>query len=294
MRVLLVSLSLLLAASCATTPVTDAPTVRLTHLRGPLWVAEDTFFAPENSLVHVGTADVTIVGATWTPHTAALLHERIRAITPLPVARVLLTNYHHDRAGGTAYWRGIGAEVLATEHTARLLALHWDCLVRDIRATYPDYPVLPRAQPTRTIAADERFEGGTIRLLYLGPSHTEDGLFVWFPAQRVLYGGCILKEQLGNVDSANLAEYPRTLRRLVALGLPFDCIVSGHWTPVHGPELIDTYLRLLAEHDTASREAATSPAGARASGADPRRGADDFADTRAPTPHEAATLAPRR
>ena len=44
----------------------------------------------------------------------------------------------------------------------------------------------------------------------------------------------------------------RTLRRLVALGLPFDCIVSGHWTPVHGPELIDTYLRLLAEHATAS------------------------------------------
>lgn len=251
MRAPVALLSLLLAASCATAPKDTGPTVRLTHLRGPLWIAEDTFFAPENSMVYVGERDVTVIGATWTPRTAQLLHERICAITPLPVREVLLTNYHQDRAGGTAYWLSIGADVLATQRTARLLELHWDRLIRDIRTTFPDYPVMPLARPSRTIAEDTSLQDGAIRTLYLGPSHTEDGLFVHFPAQRVLYGGCILKEQIGNLDSANVPEYPRTLRRLVALGLPFDCIVSGHWTAVHGPELIDTYLRLLANSEAA-------------------------------------------
>ncbi len=119
--------------------------------------------------------------------------------------------------------------------------------------TGPGLP-LPIARPSRRIADDTCLQNGAIRTLYLGPSHTEDGLFVHFPAQHVLYGGCILKEQIGNLDSANVPEYPRTLRRLVALGLPFDCIVSGHWTPVHGRELIDTYLRLLAEHAAAGAQ----------------------------------------
>ena len=249
---------LLLVTSCATAPVDAEPTVRLTHLRGPLWVAEDTFFAPENSMVYVGEQGVTVIGATWTPHTAQLLHERIREITPLPVRQVLLTNYHHDRAGGTAYWLSIGADVLATQRTAQLLELHWDRLIRDVRTTFPDYPVMPLACPSQTIAEDTNLQDGAIRTLYLGPSHTEDGLLVYFPGQRVLYGGCILKEQLGNLDSANVQEYPRTLRRLVALGLPFDCIVSGHWTPVHGPELIDTYLRLLADREAAAVQSGTS------------------------------------
>lgn len=248
---LLVALSL--ATSCTTTAPDASPTVRLTHLRGPLYVAEDTFYAPENSMVYVGAHDVTVIGATWTPQTAQLLHERIRALTALPVRQVLLTNYHQDRAGGTAYWLSIGAEVLATQRTQQLLELHWDRLIRDIRSTYLDYPVLPIACPSRTIQTDASLQDGAIRTLYLGPSHTADGLFVYFPEQRVLYGGCILKEQLGNLDSADVQEYPHTLRRLVALGLPFDCIVSGHWSPVHGPELIDTYLRLLAERQAAAR-----------------------------------------
>lgn len=253
MRLAVALLALLFAAACATAPADGVPTVRLTHLRGPLWIAEDTFFAPENSMVHVGERDVTVIGATWTPQTAELLHERIRAVTRLPVRRVLLTNHHHDRAGGTAYWLRIGADVLATRRTAQLLELHWERLIGDIRTTYPDYPVLPLAHPSHTIAEGTSLEGGAIRTLYLGPSHTEDGLFVYFPEQRVLYGGCILKEQIGNLGSADVQEYPRTLRRLVGLGLPFDCVVSGHWTPVHGPELIDTYLRLLAEHEAAGR-----------------------------------------
>jgi metallo-beta-lactamase class B len=82
-------------------------------------------------------------------------------------------------------------------------------------------------------------------VFYLGPSHTAGDIFVYFPKEKVLDAGSILKEQLGNMAKANLREYPKTLRKLQALHLEIETIISGHWSPVHGPDLVDRYLQLL-------------------------------------------------
>jgi metallo-beta-lactamase class B len=111
---------------------------------------------------------------------------------------------------------------------------------------------VPLVGPTDVRSGDFELQGGRIKAFYLGPSHTKDGLFVYFPEQKVLSGGCILKEQLGNLAFADRAEYPRTLRKLKALHLPIATIVAGHDSAVHGPELIDTYLALL-EADSAKQ-----------------------------------------
>jgi glyoxylase-like metal-dependent hydrolase (beta-lactamase superfamily II) len=81
--------------------------------------------------------------------------------------------------------------------------------------------------------------------MYMGPTHTPDGIFVYFPEEEVLYGGCILKEQLGNLTFANLEEYPKTLQKLRDLHLRIGIIVAGHGSPMHGPELIEQYLSML-------------------------------------------------
>jgi len=47
---------------------------------------------------------------------------------------------------------------------------------------------------------------------------------------------------------ADVKEYPTTLNRLKALGLPIRTIISGHWSAVHGPELVDHYLDLLEKN----------------------------------------------
>ena len=82
----------------------------------------------------------------------------------------------------------------------------------------------------------------------LGPSHNADEIFVYFPKEKVLYAGSILKEQLGNLASANLTEYPRTLDKLQELHLKIDNVISRHWSPVHGPELIDQYRAMLKDY----------------------------------------------
>jgi metallo-beta-lactamase class B len=221
------------------------PAITLTHHGGPLYVVEDTFYAKENSVVFVGPDTVTVVGATWSPETARLLYGEIRKVTPKPVADVVDTNYHPDRAGGNAFWKSVGARIHATEMTRDLLQREWKGVVDWTRAAIPDYPAIDVTLPTDVHAGDFELQGGRVQVFYLGASHTKDGTFAYFPEEQVLYGGCILKEQLGNLAFADMAAYPRTLERLKQRRLPIRTVIAGHYSPVHGPDLIDRYLALL-------------------------------------------------
>ena len=102
---------------------------------------------------------------------------------------------------------------------------------------------LPLVPPDTTFSGE--LQGGKVKAIYLGPSHTPDGIFVYFSEEKALYGNCILKEQLGNLEFADRVEYPKALQKLKQLNLGFTTIVAGHWSPIHGPELIDQYLQLL-------------------------------------------------
>ena len=106
---------------------------------------------------------------------------------------------------------------------------------------------MPLILPTKTYPANFKVENGDIEAFYLGPSHNADDIFVYFPKEKVLYAGSILKERLGNLAFANLEEYPKTLRKLQQLHLEINSIISGHWSAVHGPELVDQYLAMLNE-----------------------------------------------
>ena len=225
----------------------ENPKVTLTPLRGHIYVVEDYFYSKENSVVYVGDDSVSVIGATWTPETAKLLAAEISKITPKPITEVIDTNYHPDRAGGNAYFKSIGAKIVSTKLTGDLLDQHWDEMVHYVQKGFPSYPTLPLVSPDTTFAGNFELQGGAVKAIYLGPSHTPDGIFVFFPREKVLYGNCILKEQLGNLDFANLTEYPKTLEKLKRLNLGFTTIVAGHWSPIHGPELIDQYLQLLAD-----------------------------------------------
>lgn len=224
------------------------PSVTLTHLRGGVYLAVDTFYVQENSVVYVGPEHVTVVGATWTPETAKLLAAEIRKVTAKPIREVLVPDYHADRSGGSPYFRSIGAKVVSRRQTADLLRERWDRHMAELQKVYAGYPAIPLTLPDTVHDGDYELQRGRVRAIYTGPAHTPDGVFVYFPEERILYGNCILKEHLGNLDSADVAEYPNTLRKLKARNLDFTTIVAGHFSPLHGPELVDRFLKLLEFH----------------------------------------------
>ncbi len=228
--------------------VSEANTLRLVHFRGPIYISEDHFYDRENSVVYVGDEYVTVIGATWTPETAKLLVSEIRKVTDKPIKEVINTNWHHDRAGGNSYFKSIGSNIYATKMTVELMKSGWDAMTNAVRKGWPEFPQLPLVLPDNVQGHTFELQSGRVKAFYLGPSHTEDGIFVYFPNETTLYGGCILKEKLGYLGSANVTEYPKTLQKLKALHLDIDTVISGHWSSIHGPELIDQYIALLAKN----------------------------------------------
>ena len=242
MKTLITFFSLIQA--CTVTAFAETkPTVELQKLTDRIYVVVDTFYTPENSAVYVGENEVTVLSATWTPETAKLLGEKVKQLTKKPIKYVVDTHFHLDRTGGNPYFKSIGAKIIASKMTSELMQKGWDERVKSAQTDYPGYPVIPLVKPDITFEHKYELEGGKIQVLYLGPSHTADGTVVYFPDEQILFGDCVLKEKLGNLNDANVEEYPRTLEKIKKLKI--KKIIAGHWTPVHGPELIDQMLEQL-------------------------------------------------
>ena len=231
----------------------------LQRLTGPLYLVIDADYTTTNSLVYVGAESVTVVGATWTPQTARELAAQIRRVTSRPITAVIDTSPDPEWSGGNAYWKAHGAEILAVKATDDLLEATWS--ERDLRArrNQPGYPSLPLVAPTNVFPDHFELQNGDLRAFFLGPSHTPGDIFVYFPREQVLDAGSILKPYLGNLADADLRAYPNTLHRLQRLHLRIRMIIAGHWSAVHGPGLIDQYLRMLQELHERQGQSGSAP-----------------------------------
>src|SRR5262249_26735773 len=152
-----------------------------------VYVVEDSHYAKTNYAVYIGTESVTLVGAGWSPDIAESLAQKIREITDKPVRDVILPDHDPEYAGGTSYWKSIGANVVSTALTAETLNSGWTKAVDFTRKHFPSYPSLPLTLPTNAYGAGFTLENGNIRAFFLGPSHNSDDIFVYFPKEKVLY-----------------------------------------------------------------------------------------------------------
>ena len=235
---------LLLASEAVTESKGHVELVKLTHR---IYIAEDYFYYRENSVVYIGDTDVTVISATWSPDVANLLTDKIRLVTDKPVKAVINTHFHLDRVGGNPYFKKIGAKIIASNLTTSLMKANWESRLKETQKDYPGYPSIPYTTPDITFDNKYELENGKIQVLYFGPSHTKDNVVVYFPEEKVLFGDCVLKEKLGWLGDADVAEYPKTLERIKKLKI--KTIIAGHWSPVHGPELIDQMLGQLKQKE---------------------------------------------
>src|SRR6187200_581599 len=117
--------SLALSASMAS-GAAEKPRIVVTHLAGGVYLVEDQFYSPENSVFYVDEKSVTVVGATWTPETAKELVQEIRKVTAKPIREVIDPDFHLDRAGGNGYFKSIGVSVVSTRLTYEMLKQEWN------------------------------------------------------------------------------------------------------------------------------------------------------------------------
>jgi metallo-beta-lactamase class B len=103
-----------------------------------------------------------------------------------------------------------------------------------------------------TFEFEERLElgGEKIHLFYPGPGHTRDNIVVWLPRRRILFVGCLVKSavarDLGNVEEADVKNWPVAVRRIIERYRDAEILVPGHGKP-GGVELLSHTMELLEQ-----------------------------------------------
>ncbi|HLP52275.1 MAG TPA: BlaB/IND/MUS family subclass B1 metallo-beta-lactamase [Chitinophagales bacterium] len=163
-----------------------------------------------------------LLDSIWTRH-----HKKVIAC--------IATHSHEDRTGGFDYYNSKGIQTYATAQTDSI------CKQRgEKRAQY-------------LIPYDSGFGIGdySCDIYYPGPGHAPDNIVLWFPSERILYGGCFIKStdatDLGYTGDADLKEWPLAIKRVQEkFGKP-NYVIPGHgnWRNKKSPEHT---LRLLRKH----------------------------------------------
>ena len=86
---------------------------------------------------------------------------------------------------------------------------------------------------------------------YFGGGHTIDNIVVWFPSERILFGGCLIKAMkwngLGNLADAVVGEWDWTVQNVKKSFPDAEIVVPGH-NEFGGLELLDHTIELVKNY----------------------------------------------
>ncbi len=247
-KTLLLCLALLAAAGCdrnndsrpAATDATSNTPLEFRQLRPGIWMhtSYNTFEGvryPSNGLIIREDDHLVMLDPAWGAEATAALLTRIDEEIGLPVKRAFSTHFHGDRTDGVDVLAEAGIEVMAHPLTLELSAKDGG------PAPSTALDGISKPGSAETI--------GSVEVFYPGPGHAADNITVWVPGEKILYGGCAIRElstdSLGNTADADLAGWPKAVKRLQARYPDARMVIPGHGAP-GGSELLDHMLHLFA------------------------------------------------
>lgn len=212
--------------------------LKLRPLRENLWIHISTEEVPPwgqvdaNGIAYVAGKHLLLVDTPWNDSLTEELVNWFKANKGIEDVSAIVCHYHDDCLGGLGWLNRQGYRSYSLEKTAEI------CREKHLPVT------------TETISPDSLLpiDGSKVRVFFPGPGHTVDSLAVYFPGEKILFGGCSVKAMssrtLGNTAESDLAGWPESLKRLKKEFSEAVIVVPGHGEQ-GGLELIDHSIRLL-------------------------------------------------
>lgn len=66
---------------------------------------------------------------------------------------------------------------------------------------------------------------------FFGEGHTKDNIVAYFPDDKILFGGCLIKEDgagVGNLEDANISEWSETVKGIARKYPEIETVIPGH------------------------------------------------------------------
>lgn len=149
------------------------------------------------------------------------------------IKSVVATHFHDDCIGGLDEFHKIGVPSYAN-----LLTIE---LVKDNEKNIPQ----------NGISNEFILNVGNTKvyLNYFGEGHTKDNIVAYFPNEKVLFGGCLIKEinaSKGYLGDANESEWSATVSKINTKYPDIQVVIPGHGK-CGGMELLDYTIGLFQE-----------------------------------------------
>lgn len=150
-----------------------------------------------------------------------------------PVA-VVATHFHGDCVGGLKAFHDQNIPSYATEQTISLLKQQ-----AQNKFALPEHAFINRLELP---VGKEK-----VTLWYYGAGHTKDNIVAYFAADKVLFGGCLIKEtnaDKGFLGDADTTAWSGTVQKVKAAYPDVQLVIPGHgqWG---GKELLDYTMKLF-------------------------------------------------
>lgn len=159
---------------------------------------------PANGMYLVTKRGVVLFDTPWDSTQFQPLLDSIEQKHHQPVILCIATHWHADKTAGLEYYRRKGIKTYTTVLTDELSKANHQ----------------PRAEYLLTKDTVFHTSSYTFETFYPGEGHTKDNIVLWFPKEKILYAGCLVKgaeaKTLGFLGDGNTAAYASTLKKLKA------------------------------------------------------------------------------
>ncbi|MCH4293590.1 subclass B1 metallo-beta-lactamase [Shewanella sp. 3B26] len=184
-----------------------------------------------NGLILVDGKEAFVVDTPWSDADAETMLEWANA-QGLIIKGVLATHWHEDRAGSFGVYEKAGIPTLSSEATQAMLQQHQKTLA------------------TQTFSGDEiQYFGNKVEVFYPGSGHANDNLVVYLPDEKLLFGGCLVREastqSMGFYGDGSLQAWPESMSRVIAKFPEVNTVVPGHGAL--GDKRLLEHTKVLAE-----------------------------------------------
>lgn len=218
---------------------------RITKIRGSVYLVEDLNFWKTNSVFYASQEGIVFFDATYSVDSAARVLWKAASLSEAAYIGLVLTGSELNRSGGIAAFELEKVPIYMHENTARDLKVRWAGMQDQMAASFGSWRRGNYAGPDGVFDNHLDILGGRVRVLFPGPAHSPGNLIVYFPRERVIYGGDLLSDPMYFYGNAAWAGY-RNVWPLLGM-LPADTYVSGHGDPLRGASFPDAVRRLAEE-----------------------------------------------
>jgi len=168
-----------------------------------------------NGLIVVDDGEAIIMDTPVNDSVSVELLNWIEHISHIKPIAIVVTHFHDDCLGGLSAFHSKGIPSYANKATITLAAKANKVLPQNGFDKQMELPVGNHA----IVAA------------FPGEGHTHDNIVCYYPQDKVLFGGCLIKENgagKGNLEDANVAVWPATVEKVISLFPDVEIVVPGH------------------------------------------------------------------